>query len=38
MAAKQCTASGDAHLLELLETMADWLDRVMVRLGVVKGS
>lgn len=38
MAAKQCTASGDAHLLELLETVADWLDRVMVRLGVGKAT
>jgi hypothetical protein len=34
MAARQCVASGDAHLLELLETVADWLDRVMARLGV----
>jgi hypothetical protein len=34
MAAKQCVASGDAHLLELLEAAADWLDRVVARLGV----
>jgi hypothetical protein len=38
MAAKQCTASGDAHLLELVEAAADWLDRVMVRLGIGQGK
>jgi hypothetical protein len=38
MAARQCTASGDAHFLELLEVAADWLDRVMTRLGVGRGA